>query len=142
MSLPINNIIEIKGNLFDSKNSLAHCVSKDLKMGAGIAVIFKKSFGHVDELMEQTPFVGGVVSLKTGERHIFYLITKERYWHKPTYEALESSLITLSKELKEKNIKSLSIPRIGCGLDGLNWKKVKTMIEKILVDVETKVYYL
>jgi len=44
---------EIKANLFtyqEGKTSLAHCVSKDLMMGRGIALEFKNKYGRVSEL--------------------------------------------------------------------------------------------
>jgi hypothetical protein len=44
---------EINGDLFSATTSLAHCVGADLKMGMGIAVMFKKMFGGEDELRRQ-----------------------------------------------------------------------------------------
>ena len=46
---------EVKGDLFScpSTTSLAHCISADCHMGKGIAVIFKKKFGGVKELLSQ-----------------------------------------------------------------------------------------
>uniref|UniRef100_A0A3B3VCY6 Macro domain-containing protein n=1 Tax=Poecilia latipinna TaxID=48699 RepID=A0A3B3VCY6_9TELE len=46
----------ITGNLFSCPwdESLAHCISEDCRMGAGIAVMFKKKFGRVSELKEQS----------------------------------------------------------------------------------------
>ena len=46
---------EVKGDLFscDSRSSIAHCVSVDLHMGKGIAVLFKNKFGQVDQLRKQ-----------------------------------------------------------------------------------------
>lgn len=46
---------EIKGDLFTcpSTASLAHCVSEDMAMGKGVAVLFKKEFGGVGELRAQ-----------------------------------------------------------------------------------------
>ena len=46
---------EVKGDLFSCPDdeSLAHCISQDVRMGKGIAVIFKKKFGGVDELLKQ-----------------------------------------------------------------------------------------
>ena len=48
-------LVEVKGDLFKcpSSSSLAHCVSEDLHMGKGIATIFKKEFGRVDQLKAQ-----------------------------------------------------------------------------------------
>ena len=46
---------EVKGDLFTcpSSSSLAHCVSEDMAMGRGVAVLFKKEFGGVGELKDQ-----------------------------------------------------------------------------------------
>ena len=48
-------VLYFTGDLFscDSESSLAHCVSADLHMGKGIAVLFKKKFGRVPELKKQ-----------------------------------------------------------------------------------------
>lgn len=45
----------VKGDLFScpQTDALAHCISEDCRMGAGIAVLFKKKFGGVQELLDQ-----------------------------------------------------------------------------------------
>ena len=48
---------EVHGDLFTSSDSLVHCVSRDLHMGKGIAAEFKKQFGGVDELRQQSIFL-------------------------------------------------------------------------------------
>lgn len=109
----------IKGDLFGNTDCLAHCVSRDLRMGAGIAVQFRRKFGKVQQLKEQNKKVGEVAYLNIDGRYIFYLITKEKYWMKPTMPTLESSLENMKKICVEKEIKKISIPKIGCGLDRL-----------------------
>lgn len=46
----------VPGDLFScpEDESLAHCISEDCRMGAGIAVIFKKKFNGVEELKQQS----------------------------------------------------------------------------------------
>jgi hypothetical protein len=46
---------EKQGDLFGCVPhvSLAHCVSADMAMGKGVAVLFKKTFGGVDDLKRQ-----------------------------------------------------------------------------------------
>ena len=56
------------------------------------------------------------------------LITKEKYWKKPDYDTLRLALIALKKETIEKRIEMLVMPRIGCGLDRLDWGKVKDVL--------------
>ena len=43
---------EVRGDLFSCPDtaSMAHCVSEDMHMGKGIAMLFKKKFGGVDIL--------------------------------------------------------------------------------------------
>uniref|UniRef100_A0A8D2CXB5 O-acyl-ADP-ribose deacylase 1 n=1 Tax=Sciurus vulgaris TaxID=55149 RepID=A0A8D2CXB5_SCIVU len=53
-----SRITYVKGDLFacPKTDSLAHCISEDCRMGAGIAVLFKKKFGGVQELLNQREF--------------------------------------------------------------------------------------
>lgn len=50
---------EVKGDLFScpESSSLAHCVSADLAMGKGVAVLFKRKFGGVAELKAQGMYI-------------------------------------------------------------------------------------
>lgn len=45
--------------------------------------------------------------------NVFNLITKEKYWQKPSYKSLEESLLEMKEKLsKNKNIKKLVMPKI------------------------------
>ena len=113
---------------------LCYCVSKDLAMGKGIAVLFRDKFGGQDELRKQNPKVGGVCSLPSGSVRIYYLITKPKYWDKPTYETLRASVEAMRVDMAQRQLKRIAMPRIGCGLDGLKWDTVRSIIEQVFVD--------
>jgi O-acetyl-ADP-ribose deacetylase (regulator of RNase III) len=136
---------EIKGNLFNSSSSLAHCVSRDFAMSAGIAVTFSNLFGGKEELRNQNANIGEVAWLYRDGRYIYYLVTKENYWSKPTYESLRSSIRNLFNLCKIHGVTSLSIPKLGCGLDRLQWDKVtQILIEEWPHDINNfslNVYY-
>src|SRR3989338_6456771 len=51
--------------------SMCHCVSVDLNMGAGIAVIFKKKYGCVSELKEQGAQIGQMATLFVPQENMF-----------------------------------------------------------------------
>ena len=133
-------IHEEKRDLFslDYRNefSLCHCVSSDLAMGKGIAVLFRNTFGGIEKLRIQNPTVGGCCSLPSERMKIYYLITKPKYWNKPTYESLRDSLQCMRDDLVRSGIRRLGMPRIGCGLDGLEWSKVKDIIESVFKGTE------
>jgi O-acetyl-ADP-ribose deacetylase (regulator of RNase III) len=138
-------ILEIKGDLFSSNASLAHCVSTDLHMSKGIATLFKNKFGHVQELQAQNKKTGQVAWCNDGNgRYIFYLITKHRYFERPTYISLYECLVELRELCKTFNVTELGMPRIGCGLDKLEWKRVKKYLEGVFKDtsVTITVYFI
>ena len=71
-------------------------------------------------------------------------VTKPRYFHKPSYNTLKASLGSLRKHIEELGVKELCMPRVGCGLDRLEWKQVKEIICEVCKDLELSVtvYYL
>jgi O-acetyl-ADP-ribose deacetylase (regulator of RNase III) len=86
--------------------------------------------------------IGGCAYLNPKDRYVFYLVTKERYFHKPTMSSLESSLRAMRELCIEKNVRRLAMPRIGCGLDKLDWDKVSELIQRVFHndDIEITIY--
>lgn len=127
--LPV--VTEVFGDLFTAPSdcSLAHCVAEDMRMGSGIAVTFRQTFKHVDELLDQRKRQGNVAILEHEGRYIYYLVTKRESNGKPTMETLQRSLEAMRDHVKEKQVKKIAMPRIGCGLDRLDWQKVRPLIE-------------
>lgn len=84
-------------------------------MGAGIAVEFKNRFGNVEYLKSQNAQIGQYAYLEYMNLNIFYLITKERYFDKPTLQDLQNSLWNMKNRiLYNQNIrinKVLCIPK-------------------------------
>ena len=89
----INNYQEVIGNVFDSKDSIAHCVSADFEMSAGTARQFKRKFptkypSNPDH--SYTPL--WPQWLPETRRCLYHLVTKQKYFNKPTYSTLRASL--------------------------------------------------
>lgn len=123
---------------------LVHCISADFAMGAGIAKEFARR-GVKARLIENycgmTKAGGCVTTATTGWRLEFNLVTKEKYWQKPTYDSLKTALINariLALMNGDKPVK-LAMPRIGCGLDKLEWFKVKAIIEEVFADTDVEI---
>lgn len=127
---------------------LVHCISADFAMGAGIAKGFARR-GVKAQLQRDYQDIKDIevgdclVSDATDWRCEFSLVTKEKYWQKPTYETMRMALEN-AKDLCEKTISygytmKLAMPRIGCGLDKLEWSKVKAIIEEVFVDTDVEI---
>eukprot|EP00457_Paulinella_chromatophora_P002813 gb/GEZN01002818.1/.p1 GENE.gb/GEZN01002818.1/~~gb/GEZN01002818.1/.p1 ORF type:complete len:763 (-),score=186.35 gb/GEZN01002818.1/:67-2139(-) len=102
-----------------------------MAMGKGIAIHFKSRFGQIEKLKEQNVKTGGVAFLCDKGRYVYYLVTKAKYWKKPTYSTVKQSLQAMCAHMLQHGQTSLWMPRIGSGLDGLHWKKVLEMIEDV-----------
>lgn len=146
-------LIEKTGNLLSSSDSLAHCVSQNLRMGAGVARQIKIHFGNVQYLRSQRAKVGQVAYLRREDttfftafphqdRYVFYLVTKRSHRDKPTLAALQTCLTNLANICISLRLTKLSISRLGCGLDKLDWADVKQAIVTSFanIDIEITVY--
>ena len=94
---------EISGDLFQSDESLGHCISRDYSLGKGIAKIFRHKFGKP----VINARVGEVAVIKQGDRFIYNLVTKEKYYLKPTYETLRQSLECMKKHALVNKVYSI-----------------------------------
>lgn len=128
-------VVEEFGNIFDPKYNeaaLAHCVGNDFAMGAGVAVEFRRRFGSVEWLRTNSRGVGTTLRLDHQGRSIFYLVSKPHSsWSKPTYESLTSCLRDLFAQMRTLHLETVVMPRIGCGLDGLNWDVVRGILRDL-----------
>jgi len=139
-------ITEINQDLFNIPQGfyLAHCISGDYALGAGIAKNFDKLYDMRFKLHKKYPIPDGKKFANVGRAllvdNVFNLVTKPLYFHKPRYNDLEDALIDMQAECEMQHIKRLAMPRIGCGLDKLSWDKVKDLIEKVFADTDIDIY--
>lgn len=96
-------------------------------------------FGGMSELKSQNAQVGGVAVLARQDRFVYYLITKEHYYDKPTYQTLRQSLEAMRNHVLVNDVQHLAMPKIGCGLDGLQWPKVKDLLDEVFADVDVQI---
>lgn len=123
---------EIKGDLLSAPRgwALVHCISADFALGAGVAKQIDFQYDMKEKLRQaygEYDFEGwGPCALPVLD--VYNLVTKERYYKKPTLETLGSALLDLRRHIEERGITRLAMPRIGCGLDRLNWDDVRELI--------------
>jgi O-acetyl-ADP-ribose deacetylase (regulator of RNase III) len=141
-----------KGDLLKTDaEALVNTVNTVGVMGKGIALQFKNQFPNNYKMYREACItgnfkVGQILVMKDGdlmrEKYILNFPTKEHWKSNSQYSYIESGLNNLKQVLLENNIKSVAIPPLGCGNGGLDWEKVKLMIEATLKDlpVEIQVY--
>lgn len=141
---------EEKRDLFSLVNTdyyLVHCISADFKMGAGIAKEFQKRFDLRDDLLSSfgarywqvyDDKLPGEAFIHN-KKKVIDLVTKTRYWDKPTLYSIERALKRMEDGCKERGIKKLAMPKIGCGLDKLEWEDVSNLIKNIFEDTDIEI---
>lgn len=139
------------GNLLDSEAAaLVNTVNTVGVMGKGIALQFKNMFPnnfkrYAEACKNKEVKVGKLLvneeeALLAGKKIIINFPTKTN-WRLPSeYQYIESGLVELVKVIKEKNIKSIAIPPLGSGNGGLDWNKVKQILEKHLSGLDCEIF--
>lgn len=121
---------------------LVQCISSDFQMGAGIAVLFNRKYNCktlVENQYSKNYWKDKGYALTIKGIPVICLVTKEHYYDKPTYETIKQSLMMLKEICALKGIKSIAMPYIGCGLDGLNWVRMSEIINSIFKDTDIDV---
>jgi len=113
-------------------------------MGRGIALQFKKAFPnnfkeYAFACKRGEVLPGRMHVYETGQvtfpRYIINFPTKRHWRGKSRLSDIESGLGDLVKVVKRLGIRSMAIPPIGCGLGGLDWKEVRSLIERTMADL-------
>jgi len=128
-----------KGNILQARaEALVNTVNCMGYMGKGIALQFKKAFPANFKAYEQAcrakeVQTGRVFVYATGSmmdpKFIINFPTKQDWRENSKYEYVAEGLKSLLQVIRERGIKSIAIPPLGCGLGGLDWAKVRPMIE-------------
>ena len=121
-------------------------------MGRGIAAQFKRAYPENFRVYQAACKRG---ELQPGRMLVFEVpdarqrrwiinFPTKRHWRASSRLAdIECGLDALSDEVRRRNIRSIAIPALGCGLGGLVWDEVRPLIEKTFTafpEVRVSVY--
>lgn len=118
---------------------LAHCISADFALGAGIAKTFDEVYNMRFKLFREYDdytYEGGDALLID---NVFNLVTKPKCYHKPRYDAVREALETMKDIMVMNATTKLAMPKIGCGLDRLDWNEVYEIICDVFKDMDVEI---
>ena len=135
------NITVEKRDLFTVPQGyyLAHCISADFALGAGIAKIFDAVYNMRFKLFREYDnyeYEGGD-SLPID--NVFNFVTKKKCYHKPTYDSLREALECMRDEMETLGVTKLAMPRIASGLDHLDQEAVYDIICEVFEDTDVEI---
>ena len=134
----MNNIIIRNGDIFSAKcESIVNPVNCVGVMGRGLALQFKNKFpnmynDYVEKCRNNLVKIGIPYIFEENGVKIVNFPTKTHWKNKSELGYIRQGLLYLKYHYKEMGIKSIAIPKIGCGCGGLNWEMVKKEIIRIL----------
>jgi O-acetyl-ADP-ribose deacetylase (regulator of RNase III) len=133
------------GNIFDSNTEcIINTVNCEGFQGKGIAYQFKLKYpkneaAYIDACKSKTLVIGKVFFFEENKKIIANFPTKNEWRKNSQYEYIRLGLIDLLSKINEHHIRSVAIPPLGCGNGGLEWYKVKEMIEQYLSGISEHV---
>lgn len=71
-------------------------------MSKGLGLEFRRKFGQIDHLIQQNKQVTEIAYIQNNNRYILYIITKDSYYQKPTYETMFYAIKILGNFANQK----------------------------------------
>ncbi|WP_397596529.1 DNA methyltransferase [Silanimonas sp.] len=141
------------GNLLtNDAEALVNTVNLDGVMGKGIALQFAKAFPEILPLYEAACRNGELAPGRVqvierpglvNPRYIINVPTKRHWRGKSRMADIDAGLADLVRVVRQRGIRSIAVPPLGCGLGGLAWADVRPRIERAfaaLPEVEVRLF--
>jgi O-acetyl-ADP-ribose deacetylase (regulator of RNase III) len=121
-------------------------------MGRGIALQFRKAFPENYKVYRaacerEEVQLGRMLVFDQhrliNPRYVINFPTKRHWKSKSRVQDIREGLVALVEEVRARNIQSIAVPPLGCGLGGLDWDEVRPIIEQAfhaLPDVHVLLY--
>lgn len=140
-----------QGDIFNSEaQAICNAVNCVGVMGGGLAAAFARRWPWMNEdynkyCEEKKLTPGGIhVYVIDKDCYVFNVATKDHWLQDSKYEWIVTGLKNIAIEANRYGITSVAVPALGCGLGGLQWDRVKKIIEEIAPEywssLEVEVY--
>ncbi|ALL52882.1 polyprotein [Xingshan cricket virus] len=138
----------------NNRSAILHCISADKAMSAGLAEKIDLKWGIRDRL-PPAPDIGIAYAVPCqgsdmegcarttfpnqqpapSEAHggwVINMVTKSKKHNKPLLNTVVSTLHNALRQCDRLGVREIHLPRIGCGLDRLDWSQVREAIIPVL----------
>lgn len=128
----------VKGDLFhtDGIRAFAHGANCAGTMDAGVAVAFKKRWpgmfaDYAARCADGRFHLGDVAVWNEGDQVIYTLGIQEHWKAKAKLAALARALRRAVALAANAGVERIGLPRVGAGLGGIDWPRVKSILEEV-----------
>lgn len=126
---------------------LAHCITADFSLGTGIAKKIDEVYNMREKLFYKYDFSGLLAGFNTDSHmcqvltvdNVYNLVLKKNPSKKAKYKKMRCVLENLKNEMKVNLVTKVAMPKIGCGHEGLDWNRVREIIEEVFSDTDIEI---
>lgn len=133
----------VKGDLFNTPGirAYAHGCNCAGAMDSGVAVAFKKRWPRMFEeyalrCADGRFHLGDVFVWNEGDETVYNIAIQEHWKKKSKLPALARGARKMVELAKHAGIERIGLPRIGAGLGGLDWPRVKIVLNEVGTETE------
>ena len=136
-----------ESSILQQPNSIGHCVSADAQISKGFAQFLSERIPRLRRTCRRAHLLKDQVFPfwdSSSRRYFYNLVTKEKYSDKPDLQTLATTLQNMQSHATMHGVSTIAIPKIGCGLDQMNWQDVVKLLRDIFAysDIQIVVYSL
>lgn len=145
------DLFDVNDGIKGEPYCLAHCISADFGMFGGIVVEFNRRWDMKNRLLQK--YGNQEKQFRMAEAAVFpeevqhtgvittvyNLVTKPTVGDRPTYRSLRAALELMKQHMVVSENTKLAIPKIGCGIDGLDWEIVRNDIQEVFEDTNIEI---
>ena len=123
-----------ENSILEQPNSIGHCISADAQMSKGFAQFISERVPRIWRTYRRTNLFKDQVFPfwdSSSRRSIYNLVTKEKYSDELDLQTLATTLQNMQAHATMHGVSTIAIPKIGCGLDQMNWQDVVKLLRNI-----------
>ena len=119
---------------FHQPNSIGLCIYADARVSKGFADSLSHRIpGLISTCRTAKLFMGQNFPFwdSTGKGYIYNFVTEETFCDKPNLSTLSKTLEAMKSDASMNGVSTIIIPKLGCGLDQMNWQEVVKLLQDI-----------
>lgn len=132
-----------------TEDAFGHGCNCKKRMASGVAYAVRHTYyemvlADLNSLITPEERLGSIIKVKLSNEKLGYNIYSQFGYGRDKvhvdYRALENGLRAVCSDLKNNGLKTLALPKIGCGLAGGDWDVVSKIIEKVSNSIDITIY--
>ena len=71
-----------------------------------------------------------MITFRADNNLLYNLITKANHYDQPTIDTIKTTLLAMRDHALGLNLRCIAMPKIACGLDGMDWRDISSLTEQ------------